>query len=92
LLASANHDDRENETEDMDEEEIRKFYTHLNKVDKMLLMKLLRTNKEQGVTLLRLEETLIKTNDGLDKVTKEHEELRCSHDYLVLMYDSVLIE
>jgi hypothetical protein len=56
------------------------------------LVKLLRRNKEQGETLLRLEETLIKTNDSLEKMTKEHEELKCSHDDLVQRYDLVLIE
>jgi hypothetical protein len=58
----------------------------------VLLMKLLRRNKEQGEKLLRLEKILIKTNNNLVKMTKEHEELRCSHDDLVQRYDSVLIE
>jgi hypothetical protein len=58
----------------------------------VLLVKLLRRNKEQGETLLRLEETLIKTNDNLEKMTKEHEELKCSHDNLVQWYESVLFE
>ena len=58
----------------------------------MLLVKLLRRNKEQGETLLRLEETLIKTNDSLEKMTKEHEELKCSHDNLVQRYESILFE
>ena len=75
----------------MEEEEICQFYTHLNKEDKVLLVKLLRRNKEQGEMLLRLEETLIKTNDSLEKMTKEHEELKCSHDDLVQRYDSVLL-
>jgi hypothetical protein len=51
------------------EKEIHQFYTNLNKEDKMLLMKLLRRNKEQGETLLRLEETLIKTINRLEKTT-----------------------
>jgi hypothetical protein len=91
-IASTNNDDREKETDDVCEEEIHQFYTNLNKEDKMLLMKLLRRNKEQGETLLRLEKTLIKTNNNLEKMTKEHEELRCSHDDLVQRYHSVLIE
>jgi hypothetical protein len=91
-IAFVNNDDRENETEDVGEDEIRQLYTHLNKEDKVLLIKLLRRNKEQGGTLLRLEETLIKTNDSLEKMTKQHEELRCSHDDLVQRYDLVLIE
>jgi hypothetical protein len=76
----------------VEEDEIHRFYTHLNKEDKVLLVKLLRRNKEQGETLLRLEETLIKTNDSLEKMTKEHKELKCSHDDLVQRYDLVLIE
>ena len=91
-IASTNNNDRENETGDVEEEEIRQFHTHLNKEDKVLLVKLLRRNKEQGETLLRLEETLIKTNDSLEKMTKEHEELKCSHDNLVQRYESVLFE
>jgi hypothetical protein len=76
----------------VEEEEIRWFYTLLNKEDTVLLVKLLRRNKEQGETLLRLEETLIKTNNNLEKMTKEHEELKCSHDNLVQRYESVLFE
>jgi hypothetical protein len=91
-IASTDNNDRENETDDVEEEEIRRFYTHLNKEDKVLLVKLLRRNKEQGETLLRLEETLIKTNDSLEKMTKEHEELKCPHDNLVQRYESVLFE
>jgi hypothetical protein len=91
-IASTNNDVREKETDDLCEEEIRKFYTNLSKEDKMLLMKLLTRNKEQGETLLRLGKTLIKTNNNLEKMTKEHEELRCSHDDLVQRYDSVLTE
>jgi hypothetical protein len=91
-IASTNNNDRENETDDVEEEEIRRFYTHLNKEDKELLVKLLRRNKEQGEMLLRLEETLIKTNNSLEKMTKEHEELRCSHDDLVQWYEYVLFE
>jgi hypothetical protein len=91
-IASTDINDRENETNDVEEEEIRHFYIHLNKEDKALLVKLLRRNKEQGETLLRLEESLIKTNNSLEKMTKEHEELKCSHDDLVQQYESVLIE
>jgi hypothetical protein len=55
-------------------------------------MKLLRRNKEQGETLLRLEKTLMKTNNSLEIKTKEHEEPRCSHDNLVQRYESILFE
>jgi hypothetical protein len=56
-IASTDNNDRENETYDVEEEKIRRFYTHLNKEDKALLVKLLRRNKEQGETLLRLEDS-----------------------------------
>jgi hypothetical protein len=69
-IASTDINNRENETDDVKEEEIRRFYVHLNKEDKALLVKLLRRNMEQGKTLLRLEETLIKTNNSLEKMTK----------------------
>jgi hypothetical protein len=75
----------------VEEEDIRRFYTHLNKEDKVLLVKLLRRNKEQGEMLLRLEETLIKTNDSLEKMAKEHEELRCSHDALMMIWSNGMI-
>jgi hypothetical protein len=91
-IASTNNNDRENENDDVGEETIHQFYTNLNKGDKMILMKLLIRNKEQGETLLRLEETLIKTNNSLEKTTKEHEELMCSHDDLVQRYGSILIK
>jgi hypothetical protein len=58
----------------------------------MLLIKLLRRNKEQDEMLLRLEETLTKINNSLEKMTREHEELNFSHDDLVQQYDSVLFE
>jgi hypothetical protein len=67
-------------------------YSNTRGVTKALLVKLLRRNKEQGETLLRLEETLIKTNNSMEKMTKEHEELKCSHNDLVQRYDSILIE
>jgi hypothetical protein len=56
-IASTNNNERGKETDDVEEEEICRFYTHLNKKDKVLLVKLLRRNKEQGKALLRLVET-----------------------------------
>jgi hypothetical protein len=56
----------------MEEEKIHRLYTHLNKEDKASLMKLLRTNNEQGETLLKMEEILTKTKGNLEKLTKQH--------------------
>jgi hypothetical protein len=79
LLAFANDDDGENETKNVEQEKNHQFYTHLNKVDKAILMKLLRRNGEQGKMLLKLEEALIKTKELLEKMANDHEELKCSH-------------
>jgi hypothetical protein len=92
LHALAYNDDRENETENVEEKELRQLYGRLNKEDKTILKKLLRSNKEQGEMLLKLEKVLIKTNNSLENMAKEHEELRYSHDDLVQRYDSDLIE
>jgi septal ring factor EnvC (AmiA/AmiB activator) len=90
LHASANNDDRENEIEDVEEDEILQLYARLNKEDKAILIKLLRRLGEQSKTLLKLEEALIKTKDSLEKLTKEHEELKCSHSDLVQRYETIL--
>jgi hypothetical protein len=92
LHVVANNNARENETEDVEEDEIRQLCTHLNKEDKSILMKLLRRTREQGKTLLKLEETLVKTNGSLGNLSKEHEELKCSHGDLIQRYESILIE
>jgi hypothetical protein len=42
--------------------------------------------------LLKLEEDLIMTEERLDKMTNEHEELKCSHGDLVQRYESILIK
>jgi hypothetical protein len=65
LYAYTNNDDRENETEDVEEDEIRQLYAHLNKEDKAISMKFLRRTDDQGKTLLKLEATLIKTKESL---------------------------
>jgi Mg2+ and Co2+ transporter CorA len=91
LHAFANIDDRENEIEDVEEDEIHQLCAHLNKEQKAILMKLLRRIGNQRKTLLKLEETLIETKENLEKLSKEHEELKCSHGDLVQMYESILI-
>jgi Icc-related predicted phosphoesterase len=64
LHASTYNDDREYETDDVKQKELHQLYGRFNKEDKVLLLKLLRMNKEQGETLLKMEETLIKTNNA----------------------------
>jgi hypothetical protein len=91
-IASINNDNRGYDIDNVGEEEIRQFYTNLNKEYNMILIKLLGRNKEQGEMLLRLEETLIKTNNNMENMTKEHEKLKCCHDDLVQQYDLILIE
>jgi hypothetical protein len=47
---------------------------------------------EHSETLHKLEDTLIKKIKGLKKLTKEHEELKCSRDDLVQRCESISIE
>jgi hypothetical protein len=51
LHASTYNNDRENETEGVEEKKLHQLYGHLNKEDKTILKKLLRRNDEQGETL-----------------------------------------
>jgi tRNA A37 threonylcarbamoyltransferase TsaD len=54
LHASANNDDGENETKDMEEDEIRQLCAHLNNEDTIVLMKLLKRMGERSKLLLML--------------------------------------
>jgi hypothetical protein len=52
-------------------------------------MNMLISVGEQSETLLKLEETLIKRDESFENVTKEHVELKCSHDDLVQSYEVI---
>ena len=77
-----------------DEEEERSFvqlYARLNQEDKAVMLKLLERAREQSEARQRLEDILSMKMLHLDELTKEHEELKCSHVDLVQRYHQDII-
>jgi hypothetical protein len=68
------------------------LYAHLSLEDKAVMLKLLKRAREQSEALQRLEDILSIKMLSFDELTKEHEELKCSHVDLVRRYESVTIE
>ena len=58
----------------------------------MSLLKLMKRAEEQKEMLHKQEDTLIEKIKDLEKLTKEHEKLKCSHDDLVQRYEEISIE
>jgi hypothetical protein len=58
----------------------------------MSLLKLMKRAEEQKEMLHKQEDVLIEKFKDLEKLTKEHEKLKCSHDDLVQRYEKILIE
>jgi uncharacterized small protein (DUF1192 family) len=56
------------------------------------LLKLLKRAREQSEALHKLEDVLITKIQSLEELTKEHEELKCSHVDLVQRYETILVE
>jgi hypothetical protein len=78
-----------------DEEDERSFmqpYAHLSLEDKAAMLKLLKRAREQSEALHKLEDVLITKIQSLEELTKEHEELKCSHVDLVQRYEIISIE
>jgi hypothetical protein len=78
-----------------DEEEERSFmqlYAHLSLEDKTVMLKLLKRAKDQSEDLHKLEDVIITKIQSLEELTKEHEELKCSHVDLVQRYQTISIE
>jgi hypothetical protein len=78
-----------------DEEEERSFmqlYARLSQEDKAVMLKLLERAREQGEARQRLESILSMKMQCFDELTKEHEELKCSHIDLVQRYETISIE
>jgi hypothetical protein len=77
-----------------DEEDERSFmqlYAHLSLEDKAVMLKLLKRAREQSEALHKLEEVLTTKMQSLEELTKEHEELECSHVDLVQRYETISI-
>ena len=78
-----------------DEEEERSFvhlYARLSQEDKAVMLKLLERAREQSEARQRLEDILSIKMQHFDELTKEHEELKCSHVDLVQRYETISIE
>ena len=56
------------------------------------MLKLLKRAREQSEDLHKLEDVLITKIQSLEELTKEHEELKCSHVDLVQRYETISIE
>jgi hypothetical protein len=58
----------------------------------MSLLKLMKRAKEHKEILHKQEDFLIRKIEDFGKLTKEHENLKCSHDDLVQRYEDISIE
>jgi hypothetical protein len=56
------------------------------------MLKLLKRAREQSEDLHKLEDVLITKIQSLEELTKEHEELKCSHVDLVQRYETISIK
>jgi uncharacterized small protein (DUF1192 family) len=78
-----------------DEEDERSFiqlYAHLSQEDKAVMLKLLKRAREQSEALHMLEDILTIKMQSFEELTKEHEELKCSHVDMVQRYETISIE
>jgi hypothetical protein len=93
MCCMANENDSGSTNED--EEEERSFvhlYARLSQEDKTVMLKLLERAREQSEARQRLEDVLSIKMLHFDELTKEHEELKCSHVDLVQRYETISIE
>jgi uncharacterized small protein (DUF1192 family) len=75
-----------------DERRFMQLYAHLSLEDKAVMLKLLKRAREQSKALHMLEDVLIIKIQSLEELTKEYEELKCSHVDLVQRYETISIE
>jgi uncharacterized small protein (DUF1192 family) len=69
-----------------------RLYAQLSLEDNAVMLKLLERAREQSKARQMLEDILSIKMLSLDELTKEHEELKCSHVDLVQRYESITIE
>jgi hypothetical protein len=89
---SESEDEDDHESDSEDENDLQKFFTQLSKKNRMSLLKLMKRAEEQKEMLHKQEDILIEKIKDLEKLTKEHEKLKCSHDDLVQRYEKISIE
>jgi hypothetical protein len=90
-VANENDSGSKNEDEE-DERSFIQLYAHLSQEDKVVMLKLLKRAREQSEALHMLEDILTVKMQCFEELTKEHEELKCSHVDLVQRYESFSIE
>jgi uncharacterized small protein (DUF1192 family) len=90
-VANENDNGSANEDEE-DERSLMQLYAHLSQEDKAVMLKLLKRAGEQSEALHMLEDILSIKMQCFEELTKEHEELKCSHVDLVQRYESISIE
>jgi hypothetical protein len=93
ICCVANENDSGSTNEDEEEERsFMQLYARLNQEDKAVMLKLLERAREQSKAHQMLENVLSMKMLRFDELTKEHEELKCSHVDLVQRYESISIE
>jgi hypothetical protein len=90
-VANENDSGSTNEDEE-DERSFMQLYAHLSLEDKVVMLKLLKRAREQSEARQMLEDILSMKMLYFDELTKEHEELKCSHVNLVQRYETISIE
>jgi hypothetical protein len=90
-VANENDSGSTNEDEE-DERSFMQLYAHLSLEDKAVMLKLLKRAREQSEARQMLEDVLSMKMLHFDELTKEHEELKCSHVDLVQRYETISIE
>jgi hypothetical protein len=90
-VANENDSGSANEDEE-DERSFMQLYAHLSQEDKAVMLKLLKRARAQSEALHMLEDIFTIKMQSFEELTKEHEELKCSHVDLVQRYESVSIE
>jgi hypothetical protein len=89
-VANENDSGSTNEDEE-DERSFMQLYAHLSLEDKVVMLKLLKRAREQSEARQMLEDVLSMKMLCFDELTKEHEELKCSHVDLVQRYETTSI-
>jgi hypothetical protein len=90
-VANENDSGSTNEDEE-DERSFMRLYAQLSLEDKAVMLKLLERAREQSNARQMLEDILSLKMLSFDELTKEHEELKCSHVDLVQRYETISIE
>ena len=88
----ASESENESDDESDDDDEFNQHFAHLRKKYKLMVLKLIEKIQEQEETLHKQEEFLINKIKCLEKLTKKHEKLKCSHASLVERYENLSIE